>query len=226
MAQRSKRYHALKAKIEVGNVYSLTDAVALVKETGQAKFDASIELHIKTGIDVKQSDQQVRGVARLPHGTGKKQNVLAITADAKKATAAGAYKAGGEELIKELQQGGKIDFDVLVTEPAFMAKLAPVAKILGPRGLMPSPKNGTVSTDVAKAIEELSKGKITFKNDNTGNVHVLVGKASFEAVALSENIKVAFDAIKQSRNTSVKGTFIKSATIAATMGPGIRIEIS
>ncbi len=216
---------AQKEKIEEGKVYPLDEAATLLHSMGELKFDAGIEMHIRTGIDVKQSDQQVRGTVTLPHGTGKKQRIAAVTADPDAAKKAGATLAGGEELIKEIQ-GGKMDFDVLVTEPAFMAKLAPVAKILGPRGLMPSPKNGTVSADLSGAIDELAKGKVAFKNDNTGNVHMLVGRVSFSPEQLQENIQTAFDAVKASRSGAVKGTFIAGTTLATTMGPGVKVALS
>ena len=222
MKKHSKRYRALKEKIDPAKQYSLDEAILLIKESANIKFDSAVELHVNTGIDVKQSDQQVRSIVSLPHGTGKKQRIAAITASADKAKEAGAQIAGAEELIKEIQ-AGKIDFDILVAEPAFMPKLASVAKILGPRGLMPSPKNGTVSSDIAKAIDELSKGKIGFKNDNTGNIHLLVGKASFNSDKLKDNIQSAIEAIKSSRPSKMKGTFIKTATLATTMGPGIKV---
>ncbi len=223
MAKHSKRYRALKEKVEAGKTYSLDEALALLKDAGNTTFEAGVELHVRTGIDVKQSDEQVRGTASLPHGTGKKQKIAAITSNPDAAKAAGAHIAGGEELIKDIQ-AGKMDFDVLVAEPAFMPKLAPVAKILGPRGLMPSPKNGTVSPDIAKAIDELSKGKISFKNDNTGNIHMVVGSALFSADKLRENIQAAYDAVKAAKPAAMKGTFIKNVTLATTMGPGIKVE--
>jgi len=224
MPKHSKRYRALNEKIEKNKEYSLDEAIPLIKEAGNLKFDASVELHIRTSIQVKQSDQQVRGTVSLPNGTGKKQKIMAITASPEKAKKAGADKAGGEELIKEIQ-AGKINFDVLVSEPAFMPKLAPVAKILGPRGLMPSPKNGTVSADIISAIDELSKGKVAFKNDNTGNIHLLAGSTAFTEDKLKENIKAALDAIKAARPSTIKGNFVKSATLASSMGPGIKISL-
>jgi len=224
MRKRSKRYIALKEKIDSVKVYSLDEAVSLLKETGNTKFDSGIEIHVKTGIDVKQSDQHIRGVVSLPNGTGKKHKIAAITSKPDEAKKAGAELAGGEELIKEIQSG-KMDFDVLVTEPAFMPKLAPVAKILGPRGMMPSPKNGTVTDNIPKAIDELSKGKVSFKNDNSGNIHLLVGRSSFEETKLKENIKAAFDAIKATKPSSSKGTFIVNVSLATTMGPGIKVSL-
>jgi len=224
MAQHSKRYRALKEKIELGKAYALDEAVSLIKEAGNTKFDAGVELHVRVGIDVKQSDQQVRGMVSLPHGTGRKQRIVAITQNTAAAEKAGAVKAGGEELIKEIKDGF-MNFDVLVAEPSFMPKLAPIAKVLGPRGLMPSPKNGTVSTDVASAIDELSKGKVTFKNDNTGNVHLLIGKTSFSEDQLRENIQTAYDALKASKPAASKGSFILNTTLATTMGPGIKLAL-
>lgn len=224
MKKHSKRYMALKEKVDSSKYYSLDEAVSVLKETGNTKFDSGVEIHVKTGIDVKQSDQNVRGTVSLPHGTGKKQKIAAITAKPDIAKKAGAEIAGGEEFIKEIQ-AGKIDFDVLVVEPAFMPKLAPVAKILGPRGLMPSPKNGTVTDNVSKAIEELAKGKVSFKNDDTGNIHLLVGRVSFEDAKLKDNIKAAYDAIKNSRPSTSKGTFLVSVYLSTTMGPGIRVSL-
>jgi len=224
MAKHSKRYMALKEKVDSLKQYTLDEAVSIIKESANIKFDSGVELHVKIGIDVKQSDQHVRGTVSLPHGTGKKQRIAAIASDLSKAKKAGAEVVGGEELIKEIQ-AGKMDFDVLVAEPAFMPKLASVARILGPRGLMPSPKNGTVAPDIEKAIAELVKGKISFKNDSTGNVHLLAGRASFSADKLKENITSAFEAIKSARPTTSKGTFIKSTTLATTMGPGINVSL-
>ena len=225
MKKRSKRYRALLAKIDRSKVYSLEEAIALIKEQTAQKFDAAVELHISTAIDVKQSDQHFRGTVSLPHGTGKKQKIAVITSDPVKAKAAGADIAGGEELIKEIKETQKFDFDVLISEPAFMPKLAPIAKILGPRGLMPSPKTGSVTDNVVKAIEELSAGKITFKNDSGGNAHLLVGKTSFAPEKLKENIQSAYDALRSSRPAAAKGVFIQNVTLAATMGPGIKVEV-
>ena len=215
---------ALKEKVDSNKEYSLDEAVLLLKETGNTKFDSGVELHIRTGINVKQSDQHVRGTVSLPHGTGKKQRIAAITSNIEKAKKAGAELAGAEDLIKEIQTG-KIDFDVLVAEPVFMPKLAPVAKILGPRGLMPSPKNGTVTVDIQKAITELAKGKITFKNDNTGNIHLIVGKVSFDENQLKENIKTAYSSVKATHPATIKGSFIQNTVLATSMGPGIKVAL-
>jgi len=224
MSKHSKRFNALKEKIEPSKEYSLDEAVLLVKEAANTKFDSGVELHIRTGIDVKQSDQHVRSTVSLPHGTGKTQKIMAVTSDPEKAKKAGAESAGGEELIKEIK-AGKMDFDVLVAEPSFMPKLAPVAKILGPRGLMPSPKNGTVADDIEKAISELAKGKIAFKNDNTGNIHLLVGRASFDENQLKENIQTAYDAVKAARPSGMKATYIQNTVLTTSMGPGIKVSL-
>ncbi len=222
---RSKRYRAFKEKIESAKVYSLAEAIALIKAGDRAKFDSGVELHVRTGIDVKQSDQSVRSTVTLPHGNGKKQRIAAITASPDKAKAAGAILAGGEELIKDIQATGKVNFDILVAEPAFMAKLAGAAKILGPKGLMPSPKNGTVAPDITRAITELMGGKMAFKNDDTGNIHLLVGRVSFTPEQLKANIRAAFDAIKAARPAAGKGAFIVSTTLTTTMGPGIKVQL-
>lgn len=225
MTKHSKRYRAGREKVDRTKVYTLDEAVALVKSEPTVKFDSGVELHVRTEIDVKDSTQQIRGLVSLPHGTGKKVRIWAICENAKAAMAAGAAKAGGEELIKELQASAKTDFDVLVAEPKLMPKLAPLAKTLGPRGLMPSPKSGTVSADAAKTVRELQAGKITFKNDDTGNIHLLVGRASFAPEQLQANIQAAFAAVKAARPASVKGSFIKSAVICTTMGPGLKTAL-
>lgn len=225
MTKHSKRYRNFREKIDRAKVYTLDEAVALVKSEPPVKFDGGVELHIRTEIDVKDSTQQIRGLVALPHGTGKKARIWAICENSKAAMAAGAERAGGEELIKELQASAKTNFDVLVAEPAFMPKLAPLAKTLGPRGLMPSPKSGTVSSDVAKTVKELAAGKVSFKNDDTGNIHLLVGRASFAPEQLKENIQAAFAAVKAARPASVKGAFIKSTTICTTMGPGLKTAL-
>lgn len=225
MTKHSKRYRSGREKVDRAKIYNLEEAVALIKSEPPLKFDSGVELHIRTEIHVKDSTQQIRGMVSLPHGTGKKVRIWAICENAKAATAAGAERVGGEELIKELQASAKTDFDVLVAEPKLMPKLAPLAKTLGPRGLMPSPKSGTVSADVVKTIQELAAGKVSFKNDDTGNIHFLVGRASFAPDQLKENIQAAFAAVKAARPPSVKGSFIKSTTICTTMGPGLKTAL-
>lgn len=225
MSKRSKRYRALKEKVASAKVYNLDEAVGLLSVGDNTKFDSAVELHVRTGINVKQSDQAVRGTVVLPHGTGRTARVAVLTDKAGEAKAAGAALAGGEEIINQIKETGKMDFDVLVAEPAFMPKLAVVAKILGPKGLMPSPKDGTVTPDVLKALADLLKGKVTFKNDDTGNIHMLVGRVSFATEQLQANVQAAFEAVKAARPTSIKGTYIQSITLTTTMGPGIKVTL-
>lgn len=224
---RSKRYTELAKKIDPTKAYSFEEAVKLVKETSTTKFDASIEVHVRLGIDPKKGDQMVRGTIVLPHGIGKSKKILAIADGdkAKEAKDAGADVVGGQEIIDEIRSSGKCDFDVVITTPDMMRFLAPIAKILGPRGLMPSPKNETITPNLKKAIEELKKGKITFKNDDTANIHQVIGKASFDEKKLLENLTAFIDALKKAKPESSKGTFIKNITLTSTMGPGIKLAI-
>ncbi len=232
--QTSKGSKAGKAQKEVRQLvektktYSLVEAMELVKKTNTTKFDSSIEVHLRLGIDPRKGDQQVRGAVSLPHGTGKTVRIAAfVSADNEAAVkAAGADLVGGDELIEEIRKTEKTDFQVAVAEPALMRNLAVIAKILGTRGLMPSPKNETVTTDPAKAVAELKKGKVSFKNDETANIHVAIGKVSFENEKLAENFQALVDAIKKSKPAASKGAYIKGATICSTMGPGIRVSLS
>lgn len=225
MANRSKRYRELVKKIDAAKTYPLTEAVALAKATATTKFTGSIELHVRLGIDPKKADQLVRGSVTLPHGTGKQKKVAVFAtgpaADAAKK--AGASLVGGEELIKEVKQKNGIDADVVVATPDMMKHLSQVAKILGPRGLMPNPKNETVTPDVAKAVTELSGGKVTFRNDESGNLHQAVGKVSFTDEQILANATAFLDAVKRVKPSTVKGTYLQSITLTSTMGPGIRV---
>lgn len=219
-----KRYAAAASLVDAKKIYTLAEAIDLIKKTGATKFDATVELHAKLGVDPKKGEQQVRGTVSLPHGTGKTKKVAAFvnpdkTKDAKEA---GADFVGGEDLIDEIAKSEKIDFDVAVATPDMMPKLAKVAKILGPKGLMPNPKTDTVGTNVKKMVEDLKKGKVAFKNDDTANVHMAVGKISFSPEQLSENIAAAMDALKRVKPASSKGVYLPSATLSSTMGPGIR----
>jgi large subunit ribosomal protein L1 len=221
-----KRYNDAAAMIDRAKVYSIEEAAALVKKTSTTKFDGSVEVHVRLGIDPKKSDQQVRSVVSLPHGTGKAKKVIAFVSNPEKekeAKAAGADIVGGEELIAELAKTGKIDFDVAVATMDMMPKMAKVAKILGPRGLMPSPKNETVTPNIGKAVEELKKGKVAFKTDDTANVHQIIGKSSFSEQQLAENLTAFMDALKRAKPNSSKGVFIKGVTLTSTMGPGIKV---
>ncbi|KKT32764.1 MAG: 50S ribosomal protein L1 [Candidatus Moranbacteria bacterium GW2011_GWF2_44_10] len=204
---------------------SITDAIAEVKKSAVAKFDESVEAHVRLAIDPKKSDQQVRGVAELPPGTGKKKKIAVFTTTQKKeAEEAGADLVGGEELIDKVKSSGKIDADIAVATPEMMPKLATIAKILGPKGLMPNPKNKTVTPKVKEIIEALKKGRADFKNDDSGNIHQVIGKKSFENVKLEENFKVFLEALRKSKPEGVKGKFIKSVSICSTMGKSVKIS--
>lgn len=224
---RSKRFTSLKSTVQQ-KALSTDAAVALVKTNATAKFDESVEIHFSLGIDPKQGDQQIRGTISLPHGTGKTKRVAAFVDSANEAAAkaAGADIVATEETIDEIVRTGKVDFDVAVAVPAMMAKLAKAAKVLGPRGLMPNPKTDTVSPNVAKMIEEQKAGKISFKNDNTANVHMIVGKASFSAEQLVENVAAAVDALRKAKPSSSKGMYFKSVTLTSTMGPAVRLDVA
>ncbi len=224
---RSKSYTRLSKLVTPTKAYPAVEAIALVKQTGRTSFDGSVEVHVRLGIDASKSDQSVRGTVVLPAGTGKTKKIVAFVSEAKakEAKAAGADVVGGEELIKEIKETGKIDFEVAVATPDMMAKLAPIAKTLGPKGLMPSPKNETITTNLAKTIAELKGGKVTFKNDDSANLHQIIGKVSFAPEKLLENFTALIAAVRKSRPASAKGTFLKSVTMNATMGPAVRIEI-
>ncbi|MEI7498525.1 MAG: 50S ribosomal protein L1 [Candidatus Falkowbacteria bacterium] len=206
--------------------YTIVEAIELTKKFSKTKFDASIEVHLRLGIDTKKGDQQVRSAVSLPHGIGKTVKVAAfVTPDKMEETkAAGADIVGGEELIAEIKKTEKTDFEVAIAQPEMMRFLAPIAKILGTRGLMPSPKNETVTTDPAKATAEIKKGKISFKNDDTANVHLPLGKTSFETQKIVENYQAVIDLIKKLKPAKAKGTYIKNVVICSTMGPGIKVQ--
>jgi|SRR5687768_224990 len=222
----SKRYAELKAMIDPAKSYSPEEAVELVKKTATTKFDSAIEVHMRLGIDPKKSDQQVRATVTLPHGTGKTKKVAAFVGNAEKekeAKDAGAEIVGGEELIAQIAKTGKYDFEIAVATPDMMPKLAKVAKVLGPKGLMPSPKNETVTTNLSKTIGELRKGKVAFKADDTANIHQVIGKASFSKEQLTENLNTFMEAIRKAKPPTSKGVYLMSVTITSTMGPGIKV---
>ncbi len=223
----SKRFAELKAKINANQAYPIEEAIKLAKETATTKFDASIDLAIHTGIDTKKSEQQIRSTVLLPHGTGKKLKITVIAPPdkQKEAKEAGADIVGGEELIEKINKTKKIDFDILVTVPEMMKDLAKVAKILGPKGLMPNPKTETVTPNLKKTISELVKGKASYKNDDTGNIHILIGKASFDDQKLLKNYKAFMEALNKNKPASLKGIFIKNITLSSSMGPGIKVQI-
>ncbi|MBU0596725.1 50S ribosomal protein L1 [Patescibacteria group bacterium] len=221
----SKRMKDLDSKVDKTKVYSIEEALKLVKETSNVKFDASVEVHAKLGIDPKKGDQQIRSTAVLPHGTGKTKTVAAFVSpgDEKTAKEAGADFVYGEEDIKKIKDSGKVEFDVAVATPEMMPKLALAAKILGPKGLMPNPKSGTVDANVGKMIKEMKAGKVAFKNDDTGIIHQVIGKVSFEDKKLRENFQSFLDVLKKSKPTGVKGIFIRSIHIASSMGPSVKV---
>lgn len=223
----STRMTEVAAKVDQTKTYSLDEAIQLVKDTSTVKFDASVEIHVRTGIDTSKSDQHIRATVALPHGTGKTRKVAAFVGAEKhkEAEEAGADFVYGEEDIANIKQTGKFDFEVAVATPDMMPKLAVIARILGPKGLMPSPKTNTVTDKIAETIQALKKGTITFKTDDTANIHTMVGKVSFTNDQLKENIGAFLDALRRAKPASTKGIFLKSATLASSMGPGIRLAL-
>lgn len=224
MKKHGKKYREVK-KIVEKPAYPLHEAVALLKKTSPVKFDASCEVHMKMGLDPKQADQLLRGTVVMPHGTGKSVRVIAFVPEAqvKVAKTAGAREAGSEELIDKIIKGW-LDFDVAVATPDMMKSLGKVAKTLGQKGLMPNPKAGTVTTDIAKTVAEIMKGKVEFRMDKLANVHNIFGKVSFSEQNLEENLKTFLRAIAQAKPAGAKGIFIKSITLATSMGPGIKLD--
>src|SRR3989338_7247419 len=222
----SKRFTEAKKLVDRTKLYPIDEAVALIKKTATAKYDESIELHLHLGVDASKSDQQVRGTIALPHGVGKSKRVAAFVEAAKEAEAktAGADLIGNDELIEKIAQTSQIDFDVAIATQAMMPKLAKLARLLGPRGLMPNPKTDTVGTNVTKMITEQKAGKQSFKNDNTGNIHQVFGRASFSEDQLKDNLKALIEAIKRLKPAASKGIYLQNATITSTIGPGIKVE--
>jgi large subunit ribosomal protein L1 len=226
MAKLTKKQKEAQAKVDKTQAYSLKEASALVKEITNVNFDASIDLAVRLGVDPRKANQMVRGVVTLPHGTGKDVKVLALVTPDKEADAkeAGADYVGLDEYLQKIK-GGWTDIDVIITMPSVMGKLGPLGRILGPRGLMPNPKTGTVTMDVAKAVKEVKAGKIDFKVDKTGIVHASVAKASFDVDKIAENANELIQTIIKLKPTASKGTYIKSMYISSTMSPGISIDI-
>ena len=224
--KRGKKYVEAAKTIDRGTLYDVADAVSLVKKTATAKFDETIEAHIRTGCDGRHADQQIRGAVVLPHGTGKTVKVLVFAKADKidEALAAGADYAGGEELIPKIQNENWFEFDVVVATPDMMGVVGRLGRVLGPKGLMPNPKAGTVTMDVTKAIQEIKAGKIEYRLDKTNIIHVPVGKASFTEEQLTDNFQTLIDAINKVRPAAVKGQYLKSVTLTSTMGPGVKIN--
>ncbi len=224
--KRGKKYVEAAKAIDRGTLYDVADAVSLVKKTAVAKFDETIEAHIRTGCDGRHADQQIRGAVVLPHGTGKKIRILVFAKDAKaeEAKAAGADYVGGDELIPKIQKENWFEFDVVVATPDMMGVVGRLGRVLGPKGLMPNPKAGTVTMDVTKAIQDIKAGKIEYRLDKTNIIHVPLGKASFTEEQITDNFQTLIEAVIKARPAAVKGQFLKSVTLSSTMGPGVKIN--
>lgn len=226
MAKKSKRYSAIMESFDKTQTYDVAEAVKNVKSFANAKFDETVEMHIRLGVDGRHADQQVRGATVLPHGTGKSKKVLVFAkgAKAEEAEAAGADYVGAEDLAEKIQKENWFDFDSVVATPDMMGVVGRLGKVLGPKGLMPNPKAGTVTMDVTKAIADIKAGKIEYRLDKTNIVHVPIGKASFDEVKLEENFRAIMDAIIKARPSALKGTYLKSMTLAASMGPAVKLN--
>ena len=224
--KHGKRYLEAAKLVDRANLYDAEEAIALLKKTASAKFDETIELHVRTGCDGRHAEQQIRGAVVLPNGTGKKVKILVFAKGAKvdEAQAAGADYVGGDELIPKIQNDGWLDFDVVVATPDMMGVVGRLGKVLGPKGLMPNPKAGTVTMDLTKAIADIKAGKVEYRLDKSNIIHVPLGKASFEEAKLVENFQTIIDALIKARPASLKGTYMKSAILTTTMGPGIRLN--
>lgn len=220
-----KRYSDAVKNVEKNKLYESKDALKLVIDNAKAKFDETIELHVRLGVDPKNADQQVRGVVVLPNGSGKKVKVLVIAKGAKadEAEKAGADIVGGDEIIAKIQNENFLDFDVCITTPDMMGSVGKIARILGPKGLMPNPKSGTVTMDVAKAIKDTKAGKVEYRLDKFANIHVPIGKASFGADKLLENFNTIIEAIVKAKPAAAKGQYLKNVSVASTMGPGVKV---
>lgn len=225
MAKKSKRYTEAAALIENGKLYSAEEAIELVKKTSNVKFDASVDVAFNLGLDVRQADQQLRGAVVLPHGTGKTKKVLVVAEGekAQEAKDAGADIVAGKEILEDIKKGW-LDFEVMIATPNMMAELGKLGRILGPKGLMPNPKTGTVTMDVAKAVQETKAGKVTYRTDKEGNVHLPIGRVSFDDAKLVENFNTIYDLIVRLKPTSAKGTYIKNIVVSSTMGPAIKVQ--
>ncbi len=224
--KRGKNYVSAASAIEKSKQYDVQDAIQLLISNSKAKFDETVEAHFRLGVDGRNADQQVRGVVVLPNGTGKSVKVLVIAKGekAKEAEASGADFVGAEDMIEKIQKENWLDFDVCITTPDMMGLVGRIARILGPKGLMPNPKSGTVTMDVKKAIEDVKAGKVEYRLDKTNNIHVIIGKVSFGQEKLAENFDVVLTAINKARPAAAKGTYIKNCTLATTMGPGIKVK--
>lgn len=226
MAKKGKRYEEVLGLIDRHNLYSVNEAMELVLQTAKAKFDETIDLSVRLGVDPRHADQQVRGAVVLPHGTGRTRRVLVIAKGEKitEAEAAGADFVGGDELVAKIQNEGWLDFDVVVATPDMMGVVGRIGRVLGPKGLMPNPKSGTVTFDVGKAVNEIKAGKVEYRVDKASIVHAPIGKASFGEEKLKENFLAMMDALVKAKPVAAKGKYLKSVTVASTMGPGVKIN--
>ena len=220
--KRSKKYRAALELVDSAKIYTVEEAVALVKKTSTVKFDATVDLSFRLGVDPKKADQQVRGTIVLPHGNGKTKVVLAITDKTEEALAAGADFAGGKEMLEKIQKENWFGFDALVATPNMMGEIGKLGRVLGPKGLMPNPKTGTVSPDIAKAVKDIKAGKVEYRVDKEANMHVSIGRVSFDDAKLVDNINALTEAIVKAKPAACKGTYIKNAVIHTTMGPSIK----
>ena len=221
MKKKGKKYQAVAAKVDSAKVYTIEEACALAKETSTVKFDSTVDVSFRLNVDPRQADQQIRGTLTLPHGNGKTKRILAITHKEEEARNAGADFVGGKEMLEKIQKENWFDFDVIVATPDMMGELGKMGRLLGPKGLMPNPKTGTVSMDIGKAIHEIKMGKVEYRVDKEGNLHLTVGKVSFANEKLADNLKAICDTIVRVRPASVKGVYIKNAVVHTVMGPAI-----
>ncbi len=228
MKKKSKKYQEALSKIEKGKLYSLEEAVKLVKETSVSKFDGTVELAVRLNLDTKKNDQQLRGAIVLPHGTGKTKKVLVLAKGdaAKLAQEAGADFVGDVDMINKIEKENWFDFDVIIATPEMMPLLGKLGKVLGPKGLMPNPKTGTVTLDTKKAVEDVKKGRVEYRTDSYANVHAIVGKVSFTEKQLMDNVNAFMSVIIKSKPQAAKGVYLKNVSLASTMGPGIRVDLS
>ena len=226
--KRSKRYVANLERIEKNRAYSKEEAVKLVKETSNSKFDGTVEVAMNLNLDTKKNDQQLRGAVVLPHGTGKSKTILVLAKgdQAKAAKEAGAEFVGDMDMIEKIEKEQWFEYDVIIATPEMMPMLGKIGKLLGPKGLMPNPKTGTVTVDTAKAVEEVKKGKVNYRTDSFGNVHAAIGKASFEDSKLVENLDAFVEAIMKVKPSTVKGNYVKNISITSTMGPGVKVDLN
>jgi large subunit ribosomal protein L1 len=223
MKKKGKKYQAVAAKVDSAKVYTLEEACALAKETSTVKFDSTIDVSFRLNVDPRQADQQIRGTLTLPHGNGKTKRILAITHKEEEARNAGADFVGGKDMLEKIQRENWFDYDIIVATPDMMGELGKMGRLLGPKGLMPNPKTGTVAVDIAKAISEIKAGKVEYRVDKEGNIHVAIARVSFDTEKIIDNLVAVCETIVKVKPAAVKGTYIKNAVIHTTMGPAIKI---